>query len=80
MWIDYTDGKMYISNDYINNQFVFAMTTEDHEPNTMLYSMAKQYNCWTTFIKSYKLGVVYFESIKIKNICKEVMKNLVLRS
>ena len=76
VWINWLTGKMYISNDHVDNGIVFACTTEDHQPNTMLYSMAKTYNCWNVFIKNYKLGNVYFENMKIKNICKDVMKNL----
>lgn len=80
VWIDYNNGKMYISHDYINNSLCFATTTEDHSPNTMLYSIAKKYNCWNSFIQNYKLGNVYFENMKIKNISKEVLKNIILRS
>lgn len=80
IWIDYNSGKMYVSNDYIENGLCFATTTEDHSPNTLLYSIAKKYNCWNVFIKEYKLGNVYFESVKIKNISKEVLKNIILRS
>ena len=80
VWIDYDNGKMYISNDYIDNGLVFATTTEDHSPNTMLFSIAKKYNCWNLFIQNYKLGNVYFENVKIKNISKEVLKNIILRS
>ena len=77
--IDYDNGKMFVSNDYIDNGFVFATTTADHSPNTLLYSIAKKYNCWNSFIENYKLGNVYFESVKIKNICKDVIKNLIVR-
>ena len=80
IWIDYDNGKMYISNDYLDNGLCFATTTEDHSPNTMLYSIAKKYNCWNTFIQNFKLGNVYFENMKIKNISKEVLKNIILRS
>lgn len=80
IWIDYNNGKMYISNDYINNGLVFATTTNDHKPNTLLFSIARKYNCWNTFINNYKLGNVYFENMKIKNISKEVLKNIILRS
>ena len=79
VWIDYDNGKMFVSNDYIDNGFVFATTTADHSPNTLLYSIAKKYNCWNSFIENYKLGNVYFESVKIKNICKDVIKNLIVR-
>lgn len=80
VWIDYNNGKMYISNDYINGGLCFATTTEDHQPNTYLYSIAKKYNCWNSFIQNYKLGNVYFENMKLKNISKEVLKNIILRS
>ena len=80
VWIDYDNGKMYISNDFINNGLCFATTTADHQPNTMLLSIAKKYFCWNSFIQNYKLGNVYFENIKIKNIAKDVLKNIVLRS
>lgn len=80
VWIDYNNGKMYVSNDYLENGLTFATTTEDHSPNTMLFSIAKKYFCWNSFIQNIKLGNVYFENVKIKNISKEVLKNIILRS
>lgn len=80
VWVDYNNGKMYISRDYIENGLCFATTTQDHSPNTLLYSIAKKYTCWKMFIENYKLGNVYFENVKIKNISKEVLKNIILRS
>lgn len=80
VWIDFNNGKIYVSNDYIDNGLCFATTTEDHKPNTLLYSIARKYNCWNTFVRECKLGNVYFENVKIKNISKEVLKNIILRS
>ena len=80
VWIDYDNGKMFISNDYVDNGLCFATTTNDHLPNTMLYSIAKKYFCWNLFVKNYKLGNVYYENLKIKNIAKDVIKNIILRS
>ena len=76
IWINWITGKLYVSNDCVDNGIVFACTREDHKPNTMLYSIAKKYNCWIVFIKNYKLGNVYFENTKIKVMCQEIMKNL----
>ena len=76
VWINWLTGKMYISNDYLENGIVFACTTDDHKPNTMLMAIAKQYHSWRTFIQNYKLGNVYYENNKIKNICRDIMKNL----
>lgn len=80
VWIDYNIGRMYISNDYMNNGLMFACSTDDHKPNTMLFSIAKKYHCWNLFIQNYKLGNVFFENNKLKNISKEVLKNIILRS
>lgn len=80
VWVDYNNGKMYVSNDLIDNGLCFAATTGDHNPNTLLFSIAKKYTCWKMFIENYKLGNVYFENVKIKNISKEVLKNIILRS
>ena len=64
VWMNWITGKLYISNDFLENGIVFACTREDHKPNTMLYSVARKYNCWNVFIKNYKLGNVYFENMK----------------
>lgn len=76
VWFDYNIGKIYVSNDYDPNGMVLSCTLQDHSPNTMLLSAAKQYNAFKTFIKNYQLGNVYFESIKIKNTTKELIKNI----
>lgn len=80
IWVDYNNSKMYISNDYLENGLCFATTTDDHSPNTLLYSIAKKYTCWNMFIQNFKLGNVYFENQKIKNITKEVLKNIIIRN
>ena len=78
VWFDYILGKIFVSND-ANTDICFSCTLEDHSPNTMFYSVAKDYHAWRTFIKNYKLGNVYFENVKIKNICQDLIKNLITR-
>ena len=73
VWFDYNEGKIFVSQDYNNNCYQFACTTNDHQPNTLLLSSVKDYSVIKTFIKNYKLGNVYYESIKIKNIMKEII-------
>ena len=46
-------------------------------PNTMLLSIAKNYNSWKVFIKNYKLGNVYFENIKIKLAVQDILKYII---
>lgn len=80
VWFDYSVGKMYVSNNYDKSTpFLFALTVAEHKPNTMLLSSVKKYKGWKTFIENYRLGNVYFENMKIKNITQEVFKMLLTR-
>lgn len=74
------NGKIFISTDfYKNTPYIFATTLKDHTPNTMFLAQARKYNCWKQFIENYKLGNVRFESVKIKNIVQDLIKNLLLK-
>ena len=80
VWFDYTLGRMYVSKDYIKDTpYKFATTLKDHTENTMFLNSAKKYNCWRSFIENYQLGNVRFENQKIKNICTELIKNLICK-
>ena len=78
IWIDWNDGIIYSSFDYDNNGCLFACTRDDLSPNTMLLSMAKKFRGFRLFIDGYKKGNVYFENNKIKNICNEILRLLVI--
>ena len=75
VWVDYTEGKFFVSNNvdpsYVN---VFSFTLDDHTPNTLLIkNINKSYN-FRMFLDAYKEGLVYFESMKIKSIVYNVIK------
>ena len=56
IWFDYTEGKIYVSNDFIKNTpFMFSATLQDHTENTLFFKSAKKYNCWKKFIEQYQL-------------------------
>lgn len=74
VWFDYNIGKIFVSNDYDESGQIFACTLEDHTPNTMMINAMKSYTAWKTFIQNYKLGNVYYESIKIKQNIKDLIK------
>ena len=74
VWFDYSVGKIFISNDIIDNGQMFACTLQDHSPNTMLLSAVKNYGSWKQFINNYKLGNVYYENLKIKQTIKDLFK------
>lgn len=74
VWFDFSVGKIFVSNDHQESGQMFACTLDDHTPNTMLLSVAKEYNVWKTFIKNYRLGNVYYENQKIKQSVKDLVK------
>ena len=76
VWLDYNEGKVFVSNNY-NTQIVFATTTNDLKPNTMLFSIARKLNCWKVFIANYKLGNVYYENLKIKLAVQDILSRLI---
>ena len=76
IWYDFNEGKIFVSADHVGNIPLFACTTNDHIPNTMLLSSIKDYNSIKTLIKNYKLGNVYYESIKLKNLFYRVITHL----
>ena len=80
VWFDYTLGKVFVSNNYINETpYKFATTLKDHTENTLFINSAKKYGCWRSFIENYQLGNVRFENQKIKNICTELIKKLICK-
>ncbi len=75
VWVDYNEGKVFVSTDYDNySPHIFALTLKDHTPNTMMMSSLRSYSFWRKFIDNFKLGNVYFENQKIKHSCYEVLR------
>lgn len=79
IWYDYLNGKIYVSFDYNKDGLMFACTNNEHNPNTLMLSLAKEYRFMKTFIKNYKAGNVYYENLKIKNLMQEAIR-LILKS
>ena len=74
VWTDYSIGKQFVSKDYDkSSKLIYSFTLDDHTPNTLLLKGQKSVLV-ESFIKNYKLGLVRFESIGIKNICSEIIK------
>ena len=75
VWLDFDEGKYFVSVDYDPScPFLYAITTEDHSPNTMLLSKLAKTIYFRSFIDAYKNGNVYFENVKTKNIAFEVIR------
>lgn len=75
VWFDYTEGKIFVSNDYNKNTpYLFSFTLKDHTPNTLMISSIKNYKSWKNFIENFKMGNVYFENQKIKHVTNNLLK------
>ena len=75
VWRSFSQGKIWVSLDYDKTYAkTYALTKEDHTPNTLLLSSLNKSHNFKMFIEQYKMGNVYFESQNIKNICYEVVK------
>lgn len=75
VWTDYKEGKIYISSDYDpTNPYIYAVTTQDFKPNTLLIKSASKNRQWKYLLEMYKLGLVYFENQKIKKYSQDVFR------
>ena len=75
VWVDYSQGKMFVSDNIDPScKLIYSITVDDHNPNTMLLRQLNKAIMFKNFMENYKLGNVYFENQKIKNIVYEVIK------
>ena len=75
VWVDYGEGKFFVSaNVDPSCKMIYSLTVDDHAPNTLLLSQINKAIFFKTFIANYKMGNVYFENQKIKNITYEIIK------
>lgn len=54
----------------------FAFTTEDHQPNYLLFKFAKSHPFIVRLKYAYDMGFVYFDSLSTKNVCYELFNYL----
>lgn len=75
VWIDQSEGKLWVSES-VDPSFVliYSLTLKDHQPNTMFFKNISRQGHFKLFIENYKLGNVYFENMKTKNISYEILQ------
>ena len=76
VWCDFLEGSIYVSSD-VNTKLIFATTTNELTPNTLLLSVAKKYHSWQVFIKGFKSGCVFYENLKIKLAVQDILSRLI---
>lgn len=77
IWQDFKEGTMTVSYDvdpYCKREY--ALTLDDHSPNTLLISAIGKSPAIKRFIDMYRAGVVRFESMSIKSATYEMIKML----
>ena len=75
VWNDFKESKIYISKDYDpTSPYIYAVTTQDFRPNTLLIKSASKYRQWKFLLDNYKLGLVYFENQKIKKYSQDIFR------
>lgn len=78
VWVDNKLDLIFVSNDYYpNTPFIFSTSIDNHNTDTIL-TCSKKYVCWKRFIEYYQLGNLRFENVKIKNMCKQIIKSLLI--
>lgn len=74
-WVDYSIGKFFVSHD-IDPHFkiIYTVTLDDHSPNDMLIKNMATNKHFKLFLDNYKVGNVYFENIRVKNVTYNMIK------
>lgn len=74
VWRSYALGKFWVSFDCENDLHEYALTRDDHSPNTLLLTSLRQSAAFRSFSDAFQNGYLFFENQNIKNICFEIMK------
>lgn len=78
VWLALNQGMIVVSSKYEKTSTqIYATTLENHEPNTILLKGGINSSLFDYFKKSFKLGCVYFDSVKTKNVVMESIKYII---
>lgn len=75
VWYDHVQWRYYISNNIDpSNGICYSVTTDDHKPNIMMLKAAKKLPWLKGLKEHYENGAVYYETMKLKNWFREIMR------
>lgn len=75
VWSDYREGMMWVSKDIDpSSPLVYSLTMKDHSPNTMFLKNLNRAPYFKAFLEYYKMGLVRFENMDLKNITYEIIR------
>lgn len=75
IWYDVRNGRYYISHD-VNEEcpITYCATTEDMQPNTMLFLKNNRSPFIQRLMRAYECGCVYYEDMKLKSWFRDIVK------
>lgn len=75
VYYDAFQGLFFVSQDAdLQFRHVYSVTTDDHKPNVMLMKSARKLTWFATLISAYESGCVRYESMKLKNWFRDIMR------
>lgn len=77
VWLDVTNGMMYISEKYDpSGRHVFSLTMDDLNSNSVYMRAYSKNYMLKNMIEFFKLGAVRFDNQKVKNKCYEMFQDM----
>ena len=74
IWYDPLQMLFYVSHDYDPQYPVqYSATTDDHQPNTLLFRRSRSQSYIRTLLDAYDAGAVRYESVKLKAWFREIV-------
>lgn len=75
VWRSNRNGWYFLSDDVDKQcKIIYAVTTEEHTPNTLLLKAFKGGAYLSTLKKAYELGCVYYENQRLCNWFREILR------
>lgn len=77
IWVDLSEGLMYVSNDYDpSSRIVYAMTKDDLTENTLLMQNWKKNYHLKKVVQAFKNGFLRFDNQVLRNTCYEMFNKM----
>ena len=75
IWFDDIQWLYYVSDDVdLQYPHVYSVTTDDHKPNIMLFHAGRKLPWLKGLQDAYEMGAVRYETIKLKNWFRDIMR------
>lgn len=76
VWRQSSTNIIYVSEKFNPTFKIIYTTMENHEPNTLLFKGAYKSSLLTNLVKTFRMGGVFYDSIKTKNMVIKMFSKL----